>query len=114
MIVLARSIDDEARTVRKRYETEVQANERESYAKIARAIFDIEGAMVYLDATSTLRLSYGAVKGYLENGKQLPAFTVLSGMYKLASEHNNKFPYELPERWIEKKSRSAEHTSALQ
>ena len=34
----------------------------------------------------------------------MPAFTVLSGIYKLASEHSNKFPYELPERWIDKKA----------
>ncbi|PYT08180.1 MAG: serine protease [Acidobacteria bacterium] len=104
MIVLARSIDDEARMLRKRYETEVQANERASYAKIARALFDIEGTKLYPDATFTLRLSYGAVKGYEENGKHVPAFTVLSGIYKLASEHGNKFPYELPERWIDKKA----------
>jgi peptidase S46-like protein len=104
MIVLARSIDGETRTPRKRYETEVQANERASYAKIARALFDIEGTKLYPDATFTLRLSYGAVKGYEENGKQVPAFTVLSDLYKLASQHGNKFPYELPERWIARKA----------
>jgi peptidase S46-like protein len=104
MIVLARSIDGETRTLRKRYETEVQANERASYAKIARALFDIEGTKLYPDATFTLRLSYGAVKGYEENGKHVPAFTVFSGLYKLASQHGNKFPYELPERWIARKA----------
>jgi hypothetical protein len=104
MIVLARSIDGETRTLRKRYETEVQANERASYAKIARALFDIEGTKLYPDATFTLRLSYGAVKGYDENGKHVPAFTVFSGLYKLASQHGNKFPYELPERWIARKA----------
>ncbi|MEK6321413.1 MAG: S46 family peptidase [Acidobacteriota bacterium] len=104
MIVLARSIEGEARMLRHRYETEVQANERASYAKIARALFDIEGTKLYPDATFTLRLSYGAVKGYEENGKHVPAFTVLAGLYKLASKHNNKFPYELPGRWIDKKS----------
>lgn len=103
LIVLAQSIDEEALTLRKRYETEVQANERASYAKIARALFDIEGTKLYPDATFTLRLSYGAVKGYEENGKHIPAFTLLSGIYKLASEHGNKFPYELPQRWINKK-----------
>ena len=104
MIVLARSIDEEGRALRKRYETEVQANERASYAKIARALFDIEGTKLYPDATFTLRLSYGAVKGYEENRKHVPAFTVLSGIYTLASQHGNKFPYELPARWIDKKA----------
>jgi hypothetical protein len=104
MIVLARSIDGEARTMRKRYETEVQANERANYAKVSRALFDIEGTKLYPDATFTLRLSYGAVKGYQENGKQVPAFTNFAGLYERSVEHGNKFPFELPKRWIDKKS----------
>lgn len=104
MILLARSIDGDARTLRKRYETEVQANERANYAKVSRALFDIEGTKLYPDATFTLRLSYGAVKGYQENGKHVPAFTNFAGLYKRSVEHGNKFPFELPRRWIEKKS----------
>jgi hypothetical protein len=104
MIVLARSIDDEARKLNKRYEVEVQANERANYAKIARALFDIEGTKLYPDATFTLRLSYGAVKGYQENGKRVGPFTNFAGLYKRAADHGNKFPFELPPRWIEKKS----------
>ena len=103
MIVLARSIDNDARTVRKRYETEVQANERANYAKIARALFDIQGTKLYPDATFTLRLSYGAVKGYEENGKRIPAFTTFAGLYRRAAEHGNKFPFELTKRWLDKK-----------
>jgi Peptidase S46 len=103
LIVLARSLDDEGRMLRKRYETEVQANERANYAKIARALFDIEGTKLYPDATFTLRLSFGAVKGYEENGKHVPAFTTLAGIYKRSAEHNNKSPYELPGRWNDKK-----------
>ncbi|HXG91533.1 MAG TPA: S46 family peptidase [Blastocatellia bacterium] len=104
MIVLARSIDAEARAVRKRYESEVQANERANYAKIARALFEIEGTKLYPDATFTLRLSYGAVKGYPENGKHVPPFTTFAGLYERAAQHQNKFPFELPQRWIDKKS----------
>jgi Peptidase S46 len=105
MIVLARMIDDEARAVRKRYETELQSNERASYAKIARALFELEGTKVYPDATFTLRLSYGAVKGYEENGKQVKPFTTFAGLYERAAQHGNKFPYELPRSWVEKKSK---------
>jgi hypothetical protein len=104
MIVLARSIDGDARTLRKRYETEVQANERANYAKVSRALFDVEGTKLYPDATFTLRLSYGAVKGYQENGKHVPPFTNFTGLYKRSVEHGNKFPFELPRRWIDKKS----------
>lgn len=103
MIVLARSLDDEARAVRQRYETEVQANEEASYAKIARALFDTEGTRLYPDATFTLRLSYGAVKGYKDNGKSVPPFTTFAGLYRRAAEHGNKFPFELAKRWLDKK-----------
>jgi hypothetical protein len=102
MIEIARSIDKEARAVRKRYDEEVVAVERGSYAKIARALFEKEGTKLYPDATFTLRLSYGTVKGYEENGKRVPAFTTLGGLYDRSKQFNQKFPYNLPARWMEK------------
>ncbi len=104
MIVLARSIDPEARAVRKRYEDEVLSVERANYAKIARALFDIEGTKLYPDATFTLRLSYGPIKGYKDNGKFIQPFTDFAGLYRHSAEHGNKYPYRLPERWVERKS----------
>jgi hypothetical protein len=104
MIVLARTIDAKARELRKRYESEVTGVERANYAKIARALFETEGTKFYPDATFTLRLSYGAVKGYTENGKKLAPFTTLGGLYDRANSFNQKFPYNLPPRWMEKKS----------
>jgi hypothetical protein len=104
MIVLARSIDKEAREVRKRYEDEVTGVERTNYSKIARALFETEGDKLYPDATFTLRLSYGAVKGYMENGKKVEPFTTLGGLYERAAQFNQKFPYNLPPRWMEKKA----------
>jgi peptidase S46-like protein len=104
MIELARSIDPEARAARKRYEDEVLSVERSSYAKIARALFEQEGTKLYPDATFTLRLSYGAVKGYMENGKFVTPFTTLGGLYARAAKFKYKFPYVLPPRWMEKKS----------
>ena len=104
MIVLARTIDPRARELRKRYESEVTGVERANYAKIARARFETEGTKLYPDATFTLRLSYGAVKGYAENGKQVGPFTTLGGLYERATGFNHKFPYNLPSRWMDKKS----------
>jgi hypothetical protein len=104
MIELARSIDKDARAARKRYEDEVVSVERSSYAKIARALFETEGTKLYPDATFTLRLSYGAVKGYMENGKSVPPFTTIGGLYDRAANFNYKFPYVLPPRWMEKKT----------
>ncbi|CDM66837.1 S46 family peptidase [Pyrinomonas methylaliphatogenes] len=104
MIELARAVDAEARAVRKRYEDEVVGVEREAYAKIARALFEKEGTKIYPDATFTLRLSYGAVRGYMENGKFIPPFTFFAGLYERAAQHGNKTPYQLPPRWSERKA----------
>ena len=104
MILVAREVDAKARELRKRYETEVAAVERANYAKISRALFETEGNKIYPDATFTLRLSYGAVEGYMENGKKVPPFTTLGGLYARSDAFKHEFPYNLPPRWIEKKS----------
>ncbi len=104
MIMLARSIDTEARALRKRYEDEVVGVERSSYGKIARALFETEGTKLYPDATFTLRLSYGAVRGYMENGQKLAPFTTIGGLYERATKFESKFPYNLPPRWLDRKS----------
>lgn len=100
MIELAESVDKEARAARKRYEEEVVAVERANYAKIARALFEQQGTKLYPDATFTLRLSYGAVKGYREKGKWVPPFTTLGGLYARSNQFHHAFPYNLPPRWI--------------
>ncbi len=104
LIVLARDVDAEARQYRRRYEEEVVGVERAAYGRIARALFEKEGTGIYPDATFTPRLSYGAVKGYKENGKTVKPFTYFSGLYERSAEHGNKFPYNLAPRWAEKKS----------
>ncbi|HST53860.1 MAG TPA: S46 family peptidase [Pyrinomonadaceae bacterium] len=104
MLELARSVDAEARAVHKRYDDEVVGVERGAYAKIAHALFETEGTKLYPDATFTPRLSYGAVKGYNENGKHVAPFTTLGGLYERASEHKYQFPYNLPQRWMDRKS----------
>jgi hypothetical protein len=104
MIVLARTIDPKARELRKRFENEVTGVERANYAKIARARFETEGSKLYPDATFTLRLSYGTVKGYMENGKRVAPFTTLGGLYERSAQFKAEFPYNLPPRWLEKKS----------
>ena len=104
MIEFARSIDSESRAVRTRYEDEVANVERTAYAKIARAVFDTKGTSVAPDATFTLRLAYGVVKGYPEDGKQIAPFTTFAGLYERAAARNHKPPFDLPVRWTEKKA----------
>lgn len=104
MIAVARLIDAKAREVRKRYESELTGVERTNYGKIARALFETQGTKLYPDATFTLRLSYGAVQGYMENGKKIAPFTTLGGLYSRADSFKQQFPYNLPPRWLDKKS----------
>src|SRR5207253_9983373 len=80
MIDLARLVDGPARDARKIYDAQEEVK-KEAYAQIARARFAIEGASNYPDATFTLRLSYGTVHGYEQDGKQIPAFTDFAGLY---------------------------------
>jgi len=105
MILLMRSIDPEARAVRKEYDDNVDAVEKRDGAAIARARFAESGFNQPPDATFTLRLSYGQVKGYTENGKQVPYTTNIGGAFEHASEQGNKPPYQLPESWMNAKSK---------
>jgi hypothetical protein len=104
MIELARDIDKESRAVRKRYEEEVVAVERTNYAKIAHALFEDQGTKLYPDATFTLRLSYGAVKGYREDGKFVTPFTTIGGLFARSNQYHHAFPYNLPPRWTSKRA----------
>ncbi len=103
MLDLARMIDAPARESRKAYETQEEIK-RQAYAEIAKARFAIEGTSNYPDATFTLRLSYGKVLGYEEDGKQIPPFTDFAGFYQRAAEHDNLPPFDLPRRWVERKA----------
>jgi len=103
MIDLARLIDRPARTARKLYDAQEEIK-KQAYSEIAKARFALEGTNNYPDATFTLRLSYGTVRGYEQDGKQIPAFTDFAGLYQRSGEHDNKPPFDLPQRWIDKKS----------
>jgi hypothetical protein len=103
MLDLARLVDGPAREARKLHDAQEEIK-NEAYAEIAKARFAIEGTNIYPDATFTLRLSYGTVRGYEEDGKQIPAFTDFGGLYRRAAEHDNRPPFNLPKRWMEKKA----------
>jgi hypothetical protein len=99
---LALLIEPTARAARKVYDDNDEARQQ-AYAQIAKARFAIQGAGTYPDATFTLRLAYGTVRGYEENGKSIPAFTDFAGLYQRSAEHQNREPFDLPERWVNRK-----------
>ncbi|HEX4652666.1 MAG TPA: S46 family peptidase [Candidatus Udaeobacter sp.] len=103
MLDLARLIDGPAREARKIYDAQDEVK-KQAYTEIAKARFAIEGTGSYPDATFTLRLSYGTVRGYEQDGKQIPAFTDFAGLYQRAAEHDNKPPFDMPQRWTDKEA----------
>jgi hypothetical protein len=99
MIRLAKALDAETRRIRKITEEQIEETERQAYARIAEVIFAARGTSTYPDATFTLRLSLGVVKGYEENGRKVAPWTTLGGAFRHAEAHGNKEPWQLPKSW---------------
>ncbi len=97
MIRLALAIDERSRAVRKRYEDEVEAPITAASEKIAAARFKVYGTNVYPDATFTLRLNYGTVAGWNEDGRDIPPFTYLGKAFERAT---GSAPFRIPDSWL--------------
>src|SRR6185503_19732713 len=104
MIELARLVDEEARALRKVFEEQTEAKQQ-AHAAISRARNALLGTAGYPDATFTLRLAFGVVKGYEEDGQQIPAITTFEGLYGRAKEMKNRPPFDLPARWEKNRSK---------
>jgi hypothetical protein len=105
MIVLARALDPERRALRKSYEDGIEGPLKHNHELLARGEFAVNGTSQYPDATFTLRLSYGKVAGYVQDGKKIPSMTTISGLYARAAKAGNKAPWDLTERWADRKSK---------
>jgi len=105
LIVWARKTDPTIREMRKWVEDNIQSVETAAGEKIGRARFAIYGKSIYPDATFTLRLSYGRVKGYSYNGTISPPHTTYYGLYDRAYSFNQKAPFDLPARYRDRKDR---------
>jgi hypothetical protein len=104
MIVLARRLDPLVRETRRFLEDEVEAPTTRAMEKIAQARWKIHGRTVPPDATFTLRLSYGAVKGYPAEGTIVAPFTTFYGLLDRSISHGGEPPWALPAPWQEKKA----------
>src|SRR5690606_22254989 len=100
MIELVKAIDDEARAIRKRYEDEVEASLSAASEAIARQRFATYGTSVAPDATFTLRLNYGTVQGWNENGQRVEPFTRLNRLFERATGQD---PFKIPDSWLKVK-----------
>jgi hypothetical protein len=101
MIALARFIDPDARAIRRQFEDEVEAPIATAAEKIAAARFKAYGTNTYPDATFTLRLNYGTVEGWVENGASVPPFTHLERAFERAT---GAAPFKIPDSWMRVKA----------
>ena len=104
MILLAKLVDDDSRALRKSYEAMLETISQ-SHEKIAAARFAVEGDSTYPDATFSLRLAYGEVKGYQENGIGVPWATTLGGLFERSELQGNTPPFDLPLPWSHAKDK---------
>ncbi len=105
MIMLAKAVDSESRKLRTRYETEIEEPERQAYATLANMLFKTYGDTVAPDATFTLRLAYGVVKGYEVGGEKLPFHTTFGEAFEKSVALDGKEPFDLPKRWLDGKGK---------
>jgi Peptidase S46 len=104
LLVLMRDIDPRARQLRTQYDDQVEAVLRLNLTRIAKARFAVEGTRSYPDATFTLRLSYGTIKGYEEKGETVAPYTTMGGAFQHAAANGNRGDFQLPQSWEDAKS----------
>jgi hypothetical protein len=100
MIELARSLDGTSRMIRRHFEDEVEAPITAAAQRIAAERFKAYGTHVYPDATFTLRLNYGTVQGWVENGAPVDPFTYLERAFERATGAS---PFKIPDSWMKVK-----------
>jgi hypothetical protein len=103
LLDFAKAIDVYGRAILKEKEESLDAVQNESYKEIASCAFKQYGSSLYPDATFTLRLSYGSLKGY-EEEKWLEPTTTIGGLFLHAKEHEGNLAYKIPDAWQKKEN----------
>lgn len=69
--------------------------------RIAAARFKAYGKNTYPDATFTLRLSFGVVKGYEQGTREIPYKTTFGGLFDRHDSFDGREPYSLPQSMLD-------------
>lgn len=77
----------------------------EAKTTINNARFEAYGAANYPDATFTLRLTYGTVKGYEAGTTKVAPKTTVHGLYERNAAFDNEHPFDLPKQWLDAKGK---------
>ncbi len=95
--IMSKFYGQSEQNLRKKFEDDIEPRIKQAGEKIAKAQFAVYGSQTYPDATFTLRLSYGQVKGYLERGQIVQPITTLAGAF---TRHTGSDPFALPDSWL--------------
>ena len=109
MPLFARSLDPEARKLRKEIEEGLSSVSKESYAAITAALFRQYGETIYPDATFSLRLAFGQMKGYTVDKTELAPMTEIGGTFA----HAKKYNFPLPPSWMERQKSLEKNTTGF-
>jgi hypothetical protein len=67
---------------------------------LGNAMYEVFGTQIPPDATFTLRIADGVVKGYGYNGTIAPPVTTFYGLYDRYYSFGMKDPWKISERWV--------------
>ena len=108
LIRLARLVDPEARRVRKLGD-ELAERDRQAADLMMKGRFAVRGTSEYPDATFTLRLAFGTVTGYREQGREVAPFTTIEGAFVHEESHRTpegpQQDFALPASWHDARER---------
>jgi hypothetical protein len=102
LIAVARRIDPLNRSVYARV-SRLDAIVSADAELVGQALFAVYGKSLPPDATFTLRISDGVVKGYAMNGTIAPYKTTFFGVYGRSAAFDDKPPFHIPDRWKQRR-----------
>jgi hypothetical protein len=88
-------------------ETELGSTIAMQGALLGQALHAVYGTATSPDATMTLRFSDGRVQGYDYNGTVAPWATTFYGLYARGIEFGQKYPFDIPQPWLDAESKIA-------
>ncbi len=102
LIRLAALVDPEMRRVRKLGD-ELAERDRQAADMMMQARFAVRGTSEYPDATFTLRLAFGTVAGYREQGQEVAPYTTIEAAFAHEESHRTadgpQQDFALPASW---------------